>query len=209
MLYDEMRRLCAANELSAARRLVEAAIRKRSTPDSYLLERRIDILQRQGDTESMIKGYYDLLTTEPFCLRYYRKLKTLLTGDRWQKIHADIIEALQKNSDALKCIYEEEGDMDAIYKLILANEWYALDEIMTYFKRMPEKYHESLLRRGITELKEQSERVGTRADYVNYAKLLKRFSRLPGAAPLVAELLTHIRATYPRRRAMLEVLSAL
>ena len=47
------------------------------------------------------------------------------------------------------------------------------------------------------------------ADYVNYAKLLKRFSNLPGAAPLVAELLTHIRATSPRRRALLEVLSAL
>ena len=99
--------------------------------------------------------------------------------------------------------------MEAIYRIIQADNRCALSRIMKYFERMPEKYHESLLRQGIAELKEQSVATGTRSDYVDYAKLLKRFSRLPGAAPLVADLLGYIRATYPRRKAMLEVLSAL
>ena len=208
ILEDELRRLCAVGEPGEARKLVEEAIRRDFLPDSYLLERRIDIMKLQGDTDGLIKAYYDFLTTEPFCLEYYRELKSLLSGDEWQRMYADMIKTL-KNNAALECIYDEESDMEAMYRIIQADNRFALSRIMKYFKRMPEKYHESLLRQGIAELKEQSSATGTRSDYADYAKLLKRFSLLPGAAPLVADLLTYIRATYPRRKAMLEVLSAL
>lgn len=207
ILEDELRRLCAAGEPGEARKLVEEAIRRDFLPDSYLLERRIDIMKLQGDTDGLIKAYYDFLTTEPFCLEYYRELKSLLSGDEWQRMYANMIKTL-KNNATLECIYDEESDMEAMYRIIQADDRFALSHIMKYFKRMPEQYHESLLRQGIAELKEQSSATGTRSDYADYAKLLKRFSLLPGAAPLVADLLTYIRATYPRRKAMLEVLRA-
>ena len=211
ILEDELRRLCAVGEPGEARKLVEEAILRDFLPDSYLLERRIDIMKLQGDTDGLIKAYYDFLTTEPFYLEYYRELKSLLSGDEWQRMYADMIKTLKnkKNNATLECIYDEESDMEAMYRIIQADNRFALSHIMKYFKRMPEKYHESLLRQGIAELKEQSVATGTRSDYADYAKRLKRFSLLPGAAPLVADLLTYIRATYPRRKAMLEVLSAL
>lgn len=210
-MEDELRRLCAAGELGEARKLVEEAIRRDFLHDSYLLDRRIDIMKLQRDTDGLIKAYYVFLTTEQFCLEYYRKLKSLLSDNEWQRMYADMIKTLKKknNNAALERIYDEEGDMEAIYRIIQADNRFALGHIMKYFKRMPEKYHESLLCQGIAALKEQSLATGTRSDYADYANLIKRFSLLPGAAPLVADLLTYIRATYPRRKAMLEVLSAL
>ena len=59
ILDDELRRLCAAGEPGEARKLVEEAIRRDFMPDSYLLERRLDIMKLQGDSDGLIKGYYD------------------------------------------------------------------------------------------------------------------------------------------------------
>lgn len=111
--------------------------------------------------------------------------------------------------DYLAAIYEEESDMERLNQLLLREDGFQMRLIIRYLPILPVQYHPPLIQRGIDILKACAERISTRKDYANYAEEIKKFSRLPGAASAVAELLSYIRSTYARHPAMMDELSKL
>ena len=207
IVFPEIERLRDAGKLPEARDLVEKrmSVRGKSVQSLKIL---LDIVKRQGDTPAVIETLYQLVLSVRYDLSYYRKLKKVVPPADWAKMYDRILRQLNKENEKghLASIYAEEKDGDRLYCLIMQNHYNRFPLIMEYLPILPEKYHPELLQYGIRHLRKWLSTAAPRKEYVRFARTLKEFSRLPGGAPYVTELLAHIRTTYTRRPALIEEL---
>ena len=207
IVFPEIERLRDAGKLPEARDLVERqmSVRGKSVQSLELL---LDIVKRQGDTPAVIETLYQLALFVQYDLSYYRNLKKVVPSADWAKMYDRILRQLNKENGGshLASIYAEEKDYNRLYKLIIQTRFERFSLIMEYLPILPEKYHPELLQYGIRHLKRWISTAAPRKEYVRFARTLKEFSRLPGGAPYVTELVAHIRTTYTRRPALLEEL---
>ena len=210
IVFPEIERLRDDGKLPEARDLVEKRMSVKGESEQSL-EILLDIVKRQDDTPAVIETLYQLVLSVRYDLSYYRELKKVVPPADWAKMYDRILRQLNKEKKVgyLASIYAEEKDVDRLYQIIMQNHYDRFSLIMEYLPILPEKYHPELLQYGIHHLKRWISTAAPRKEYVRFARTLERFSRLPGGAPYVTELLAHIRTTYKRRPALIEELRAL
>ncbi len=210
LVHKELDRLCELGQLQKAAELADAYIRADESSTTSL-EQRLRIAKLMHDTPVIIDIYYKLVTRPSNKMSHYRELKEIVPPADWPKMYEDIVGTLRRKrcSPYLVDIYDEEKDVKPLYELLLNDSFLGFPYIMKYLPRLPEEYHPKLLQKGISILRDLARRAGRREVYQGYAKMLKKFSKLPGAAPLVADLLAFIRIAYKRRSAMMEELKRL
>ena len=205
IVIPEIERLRDAGKFPEARDLVEKrmSVRGKSVQS---LEIMLDIVKRQGDTPAVIETLYQLVLFVSYDLSYYRRLKKVVPSADWAKMYDRILRQLNKGNGGnyLASIYAEEKDFERLYQLIIQTGFGRFYLIMEYLPILPGKYHPELLQYGIRHLKRWISTAAPRKEYAKFARTLKEFSRLPGGAPLVTDLLAHIRTTYTQRPALLE-----
>lgn len=206
----EIDRLVGIGKLDEAMRLAEAVIEELGEYGTTL-ERKLRIAKLMKDEAAIKDTYYRLTITELCDTTNYKELKAIVPAKEWPVLYKRVIHEVQKAErvDYLAAIYEEESDMKRLNQLLLREDVSQLRLIIRYLPILPAQYHPPLIQRGIDILKKYAEHTSTRNDYADYARKIKEFSRLPGAASAVAELLSYIRFTYARRPAMLDELSKL
>ena len=210
LVDGEIDRLIGIGKPDEAMRMAEAAIEEMGEYGTTL-ERKLRIAKFMNDEAAIKDTYYRLVITEWCDVTNYKELKAIVPAKEWPDLYKRVIHAVQKEggADYLAAIYEEESDMERLNQLLLREDGFQMRLIIRYLPILPVQYHPPLIQRGIDILKACAERISTRKDYANYAKEIKKFSRLPGAASAVAELLSYIRSTYARRPAMMDELSKL
>lgn len=206
----EIERLIEIGKLGAAMNLAEAVIKKEGEFDCAL-KRKLRIAKLMNNKAAIRATYFRLIVTGWCNTAYLKELKAMVPPKEWPGLYKLVIHEVQEQgwADYLAAIYEEESDMKRLYQLLLKADETQLPLIVKYLPILPTQYHPPLIQRGIDILKKYAEHTSTRNDYADYARKIKEFSRLPGAASAVAELLSYIRFTYARRPAMLDELSKL
>ena len=207
IIFPEIERLRDAGKLSEARDLVkkQMSVRGRSERSLKLL---LDIVKRQDDQTAVIETLYKLTLDVQRSLYYYEKLKGAVPSADWASMYERLTRQLDQRRDEayLASIYAAESDLDRLYQLIIQSRGNRFSLTMEYLPILPGKYHPELLQYGIAVLRDKVSRVNKSKEYAKFAKTLIQFSRLPGSAPYVTELLTHIRTTYKRRPSLIREL---
>ena len=204
IVFPEIERLRDAGKLSEARDLVNKQMAA-SEKSEQALELLLDIVKRQGDAPAVIETLYQLVLSAPYDLSYYRKLKKEIPSADWAGMYERLTGQLERLDEAvyLASIYAEEKDFDRLYRLIIQSHDDRVPLIMEYLPILPKKYHPELFQYGIATMKDWISKAKKRKEYVEFAETLREFSRFPGSAPYVSELLAHIRTTYKRRTDLL------
>ncbi len=207
IVFPEIERLRDAGKLSEARDLVNKQMSAggRSEQSLKLL---LDIVKRQDDQSAVIETLYQLALKIQRSLYYYKKLKGAVPSADWASMYDRLTGQLdrRKNEAYLASIYAAENDLDRLYQLIIQSHDNRFSLTMEYLPILPEKYHPELFQYGIAVMRDWVSKVNKSKEYAKFAKTLIQFSRLPGGAPYVTELLAHIRTTYKRRPSLLEAL---
>lgn len=160
-----------------------------------------------------IRKWSETIFFENYEMDYYRKLKSTYDNNDWGEICEKIINRIKgkKNSGSvweaytLAKIFVEENYIERLLTLVQINSNH-LEFVDSYAKYLRDKYPNEIIEYYSKAIVIHAE-VTDRKVYEEVAMYMKKMSRINGSEKELNRLLTYFRATYKKRKAMMEILN--
>ena len=165
-----------------------------------------DIYKESGLQTKYEEQLERLLYLETGSEELLEEYKTIIPPEDWEKVRDRLFDSFKPNNYRALTWYAQEGCLD---RLMNGVEACGYTYLKTYRKKLEEIYPERCLAILVKTADEDAEAANKRQDYQHVARVLRWMRKYPGGEEKAAELAEKYRATYPRRRAMLEELEGI
>lgn len=205
----EVERLMQARQWEAALQLVEQGVRlaKKShewaCPEQWN-DLKINLLKKLNKPADAQKLCRKRFVENGACMEDYRELKRLVPAGEWASyLKSAIADMRGDHTYALLAIYAKEGMQEELTALLRLGR-VDVSTMVTYMLKLEDAYLPELLPIFEQMMNERLCSASSREVYAQYAAVLKKARKIPGANALVDQMLQQYRTQYPRRPAMLE-----
>lgn len=173
------------------------------------LKHKMEVFGLMGDTAAQTDVARQLFLTSGYhAMDYYHLLKQLIPAQQWKAQLAAMLAGEHDLSfDTLAKIHIEEKDFDRLMAMVSSQQYNRLDTIMRYAVYLRDTYSAELLQLLDHDIRDYAERNMGRNHYEHLADALRVMRNLKGGSTIATALAADLCATYPRRRAMIEILS--
>lgn len=163
-----------------------------------------DLYLQLGDKEAYVKQLYRLIyEDDPGSLEIFIELKQLYPADEWRPIRDNIFKQLAGEAE-LDDLYVEEQRYDLLMAEV--EKSYLLYKTQSYLPLLKDRYPERLLEKYKKEIRSMLYESSSRKKYRGIVYLMQDMKKIPDGKKVLAEFVQELRATYPRRPALLEEL---
>lgn len=205
----EVERLMLARQWEDALQLVEEGLRlaeKSHAWDSSGLwkDLKIKLLKKLNKPANALKLCRKRFVENGARMEDYRELKRLMPSGEWKNYLKSIVSAMRgDHTYALLPIYAKEGMQDELAAQLRLGKP-DVSTLVTYMLKLQPDYLPALLPLFEQQMNDCLRMPSSREMYAQYAALLKKARKIPGANDLIDHMLEKYRTQYPRRPAMLE-----
>ena len=173
------------------------------------LECKLEVLELMSDTAAQIDLTRQFFLYDDYrVMDYYHKLKQLVPPQQWRAQLADLLAGEHHLSfDTLAQIHTEEKDYDQLMALVRSKQRDRLDAIIHYAVYLQCNHSAELIQLLNHDIRAYAEHNLGRNHYEHLADALRVMRNLNGGQDAATALAADLCATYPRRRAMVEILT--
>ncbi len=211
-----MRELIAAGRYADALRVIAAGISQAQSSGAYGRERewlkhKMKVLGLMGDTAAQVDVARQLFLSSGYqAMEYYHVLKQLIPAKQWKaQLAAMLASEHNLSNDSLAKIYIEEKDLDKLMAMVSNQQYNRLDTIMDYAVHLRKTHSAELIPLLDHDIRDYADCNMGRNHYEHLADALRVMRNLKGGRAIAKDLAAHLCAAYPRRRAMVEILTPL
>ena len=171
------------------------------------LAHKMEVLGLMGDTAAQTDVARQLFLSGRDTMEYYHKLKQLVPAQQWKALLTTLLASNHKlSTEALARIYIEEKDFDQLLAMVSHIKYDRLNAIIRYAMYLRDTHSAELLQLLEHDIRDYADRNMGRDHYERLADALRVMRNLKGGREAAAALTADLCATYPRRRAMIDIL---
>lgn len=160
-----------------------------------------------GDVDNQRKELILVITKYNRCdLESFRKLRTCYTEEEWLAVRDMLLDKLENHYWVAE-LYKEEELYDRLLNSLQNRK--SIWMLEQYEKDLKTVYPQELLKIYEDVVRESAKYPGTRNQYREIVRLLRKMKHYPDGKALVAEMIAEFREKYKRRSAMMDELAKL
>ena len=166
-------------------------------------EKLIELYRKLNRTEELRAELMSQLgDTQQRDLRYVELLKEITPPEEWPELRERLL-----SMNTLSWVWGRILEMDGLYERLLryATTGKSMEFVDRFADTLSKKYPDEIREFYVGSLREAM-KSATQKNYHELVKRLKRMGRLPGGADAAKDIAQEWRATYPRRRSLLQEL---